>query len=292
MKHVPRFVSLSTCLLLTAGYLSLGSAIAQPSPAAATTGDHTVEARLRVATHHSQRPAGGTGRSKKRTGRPFQVRKLDPKEEADLKKQFFDEINELSKDFHIRALDRELTPGAGMSLDKYLIIPKNPKTSPKRAIELAETLYKTAYDAVTAPAPTPVTNPAMNAKKPPIVALPVWFWAQGAQPVEASVSAEGYTMRVTATPRAVRWTAEDKTSAFCGHLGTPWTPGANPQNACTYTYAEPKTGENAVVSLGWVTRTSYTFEGQPLNSPAFPATTFATWADVNLSVYERHALSS
>lgn len=292
MKHVPRFISLSTCLLLTAGCLSLGSAVAPPSPAAATTGDHMVEARLRIATHHSQRPTGGTGRSKKRSGRTFQVRELTPGEHRDLNKQFPTELENKKADFHIRALDRELTPGAGLTFDKFLIIPKEPKNYPKYSADLAETLYRTAYDAVTAPAPTPVTNPAVNAKNPPIVALPVWFWAQGTQPVEASVSVEGYTLTVTATPRAVRWTAEDKTTTFCDHLGTPWMPGANPQNACTYTYAEPKTGENAVVSLGWVTTTRYTFGGQTLTSPAFPPTTFATWADVNFSVYERHALSN
>lgn len=291
--HSKHTLAAALILIVAASGLGVGVTSVTPASAEAAQGDHNVEAFLRVATHHSKRPARGSGKNRKRSGAPFKVREATREELNILSKQFDQTVPDTLQDNNIFALEREKTPGAGLTLDKYLIVPKDPKLHPPRLVTLAEDLYKTAYDSVTAPAPAPATNPATNAKNPPIVALPVWFWANGAQPVTATAAAAGYTMTVTATPRAVRWTASDKTSTFCNHLGMPWAPGVSEQGACTYTYDRAIQGETAEVSMGWTVTSTFTAPGGgELPNPAPPVASFATWADVNFDVFERHAVSN
>lgn len=254
-------------------------------------GDKVVEARLRQVTRVRKGPGSRPGGKKKRPGVRLRVRELIGDEWFPI--NHIPDLTALKATHDIRALDKDR--GAGFEFSNHLFIPHNPAASPKTTVDLGRELTVAAYDAVTAPAPVPATSPGISAKNPPIVGLPLWFWANGAVPVTAeAVAVAGnnrYVVTATATPRAIRWTAADGKTTFCPHLGTPWAPGKSEQNACTFTYDNPVAAENATISMGWTVTTTYRFNGSTISGPEAQQP-FATSADVNFSVYERHALSS
>ncbi|MEO3852616.1 hypothetical protein ABGB09_34205 [Streptomyces sp. B8F3] len=121
-------------------------------------------------------------------------------------------------------------------------LPEGPPGEEADAGPSPATLAERAYEQLQLPGPDIASSPSGDQ----LVQVPTWLWLEGWEPVSATASVPGVSVRATARPTRAEWSLGDGSTVVCRGPGTPYQAKGDPSRPspdCGHTYRSSSAGQ-------------------------------------------------